>query len=135
MKDCDKNANIRFSKYKTSKYQSSFNLINDNTMEKSALITEKINIQLNYVRKESRRRFYESKEKMEKDFPMKANTQPLTFEKSGPRSIRQWKKGTTLIAGDSMLAGTEEKATSRDNCMKYYLWKTLLKNYVQHAKL
>ena len=80
MKDCDKNANIRFSKYKTSKYQLSFNLINDNTMEKSALITEKINIQLNYVRKESRRRFYESKEKMEKVFPMKTNTQPLTSQ-------------------------------------------------------
>ena len=31
-------------------------------MEKSALITEKINIQLDDVRKESRRRFYESKE-------------------------------------------------------------------------
>ena len=30
-------------------------------MEKSALITEEINIQLEDVRKESRRRFYESK--------------------------------------------------------------------------
>ena len=80
MKDCVKNANIRFSKYKTSKYQSSFNLINNNTMGKSALITEKINIQLNEVRKESRRRFYESKEKMEKVFPMKTNTQPFTSQ-------------------------------------------------------
>ena len=32
-------------------------------MEKSALTTEKMNIQLDDVRKESRRRFYESKEK------------------------------------------------------------------------
>ena len=32
-------------------------------MEKSALTTEKMNIQLDDVRKESRRKFYESKEK------------------------------------------------------------------------
>ena len=32
-------------------------------MEKSALTTEKINIQLDDVRKESRKRFYKSKEK------------------------------------------------------------------------
>ena len=46
MKDCVKNANVRFSKDKTSKYQSSSKLINNDTKEKSALITEKINIQL-----------------------------------------------------------------------------------------
>ena len=53
MKDCVKNANIRLSNVKTSKYQSSFKLINDDTMEKSALITEKIYFQLDDVRKES----------------------------------------------------------------------------------
>ena len=63
MKDCLKNANIGFSKDKTSIYQSSSKLVNDDTMEKSALITRKINIQLDDVREESRRRFYESKEK------------------------------------------------------------------------
>ena len=70
------NANIRFSKDKTSKYQSS-KLINDDTMEKSAQITEKMNIHLNDVRKKSRS-FYESKKKkLEKVFPLKPNTQPL----------------------------------------------------------
>ena len=59
MKDCVKNANIKSSKDKTSKYQSSSKLINDKTMEKSALITEKINIQLDDSRKESRRSVYE----------------------------------------------------------------------------
>ena len=46
-------------------------------MKKSALITEKINIQLHDVRKESRRRFYESKKKKNGVFPLKPNTQPL----------------------------------------------------------
>ena len=46
MKDCVKNANIRSTKDLT-----------------SALITEQINIHLDDVRKESRSRFYESKEK------------------------------------------------------------------------
>ena len=41
MQDCVKNANKRFSKDKTSKYQSSSKLINDGTMKKSALIAEK----------------------------------------------------------------------------------------------
>ena len=58
-KDCVKKANIKSSKDKTSKYQSSSKLINDKTMEKFALITEKINIQLDDIRKESRRRVYE----------------------------------------------------------------------------
>ena len=61
MKDCVKNSNIRFSKDKTSKYQSSSKLINDDTMEKFALVTDKMNIKLDDVRKESRRRFYEPK--------------------------------------------------------------------------
>ena len=72
MKDCVKDVNIRSSKGKTSKFQSSSKVINDNTMEKSALTTENINIQPNDVRKESRKRFYESKgKKMRKAFPLK----------------------------------------------------------------
>ena len=39
MKNCVKNSNTRISKDKTSKYQSSSKLINDDTMEKIALIT------------------------------------------------------------------------------------------------
>ena len=80
MKDCVKNAIIRFSKEKTSEQQSSSKLINGNTIEKSALITEKINIQLDDVRKESRRTFYESKEKKEKTFSLKPNTQSLKMQ-------------------------------------------------------
>ena len=38
-------------------------------MEKSTLTNEKINIQLNDVRKESRKKFYEPKEKNEKRIP------------------------------------------------------------------
>ena len=45
-------------------------------MKKSALITEKINIQLHDVKKESRRRFYDLKKK-NGVFPLKPNTQPL----------------------------------------------------------
>ena len=40
----NKDVNIRYSKGKTSKYQSSSKVINDNTIEKYALTTEKINI-------------------------------------------------------------------------------------------
>ena len=94
MKDCVKNANIRLSNEKISKYQSSFKLINDDTMEKSALITEKIYIQLDDVRKESWRRFYESKEKNGKSVSIE--TEHQTIENAGSSSIRQWKKGTIL---------------------------------------
>ena len=59
----NKDVNIKSLKDKSSKYQSPSKLINDNTMEKSALTKEKINIQLNEVQKEFRKRFYESKEK------------------------------------------------------------------------
>ena len=76
-------------------------------MEKSALITEKINIQLDDFRKESRRSFYESKEKNGKSAPIE--TEYPAIENAGSSSIRQWKKGTTLTVGDSMLAGMEEK--------------------------
>ena len=74
-------------------------------MEKSALT---INIQLNAVGKESRKRFCESKEKNEKR--VHTETEYLTTENVEKVSlIRQWKKGTTLIVGDSMLAGIEQK--------------------------
>ena len=77
-------------------------------MEKSALTKEKINIQLNDVRKESRKRFYESKKKNEKRVP--TETEYLTTENvEKVSSIRQWKKVTTLIVGDSVLAGIEQK--------------------------
>ena len=81
IKDCVKNANIRFSKEKNSKYQLSCKLINDGNMEKFALITEKINIQLDDIRNESRKRFNESKgKKMEKVFLLKLNTQSLKIK-------------------------------------------------------
>ena len=51
------------------------------TLEKSALITEKINIQLDDVRKESRRRFYESEERNGKSVPNETEYQ--TIEKAG----------------------------------------------------
>ena len=47
-------------------------------MEKSVLITEKINSQLHDVKKESRKGFYEPKKKKKSGvFPLKPNTQPL----------------------------------------------------------
>ena len=50
----------------------------------------------------------ESKEKKEKRLPIE--TEYLTIENVGKVSlVRQWKKGTTLIVGDSLLAGIEQK--------------------------
>ena len=46
-------------------------------MEKSALIAEKKNIELDDVRKESRRRFYKSKEKNGKSVPIETEYPPL----------------------------------------------------------
>ena len=46
-------------------------------MEKSALIAEKKNIELDDVRKESRRRFYKSKEKNGKSIPIETEYPPL----------------------------------------------------------
>ena len=86
MKDCVKNANIGSSKDKTSKFQSSSKLVNDDTMEKSALIKEKINIQLDDVRKEYRRRFYEPNKKngksvpIETEYPKKMQTKQAQSE-------------------------------------------------------
>ena len=86
-------------------------------MEKSALTKEKINIQLNDVRKESRKRFYESKKKNEKRVP--TETEYLTTENvEKVSSIRQWKKVTTLIVGDSVLAGIEQKRISGNRSVK-----------------
>ena len=89
-------------------------------MEKSALITEKINIELDDVRKESRRRFYESKGKNKKSVPIE--TEYSTIEYAGSSSIRQWKKGTTLIVDDSMLAGIEEKRISGNRSVKVHIF-------------
>ena len=84
-------------------------------MEKSALT---INIQLNAVGKESRKRFYESKEKNEKR--VHTETEYLTTENvEKVNLIRQWKKGTTLIVGDSMLAGIEQKRISGNIVLKF----------------
>ena len=85
-------------------------------MEKSALITEKINIQLDDFRKESRRSFYESKEKNGKSAPIE--TEYPAIENAGSSSIRQWKKGTTLIVGDSMLPGMKEKRKTGNRSVK-----------------
>ena len=73
-------------------------------MEKSALITEKINIQLDDARKESSRRFYESKKKDGKNVPIETEY-PTIQNAEKVVLIRKWKKGTTLIVGDSVLEG------------------------------
>ena len=87
-----KDVNIKSSKDKSSKYQSPSKLINHNAMEKSALAKEKINIQLNDVRKESRKRFYESKEKKNEKYVL-TETKYLTIENvEKVNSIRHWKK-------------------------------------------
>ena len=65
-------------------------------MGKFALITEKRNIQLNDVRKESRKRFYELKEKNEKSAPIETGYLAIeTVENIS--SIKEWKKGTMLV--------------------------------------
>ena len=87
-------------------------------MKKSALITEKINIQLHDVKKESRGRFYDSKKK----WSVPIETEYPTIENAGSSSIRQWKKGTTLIVGDSMLAGIVEKRISGNKSVKVRLF-------------
>ena len=86
-------------------------------MEKSVLITEKINSQLHDVKKESRKRFYEPKKKKKK-WSVPIETEYPAIENAGSSSIRQWKKGTTLIVGDSMLAGIAEKRISGNRSVK-----------------
>ena len=76
-------------------------------MENRVVTTRNINIQLNNARKRSRKTFYELKEKNETSVPIEIEPPTIeNCEKEG--SIRQWKKSTTLIVGDSMLAGIEE---------------------------
>ena len=54
--DVNKDVNIR-----SSKHQPSSKLADNGTIRKSTLTAEKISIKLNDIRKESRKRFYESK--------------------------------------------------------------------------
>ena len=78
----------------------------------------KSNIQLNDVRKKSRKRFYESKDKNEIIVPTESGY--LTFENlEKVISIRQWKKDATLIVGDSILAGIEEKHIPEIGALKF----------------
>ena len=94
---------------KSSKHQSPSKLINDYNMEKSISTKEKTNTQLNDVRKKSRKRFYESKEKNEKRVP----TETEDLEKVTPI-----KKGTNLIVGGSMLPGIGQKRIPRNRSVK-----------------
>ena len=90
-------------------------------MEKSSLTKEKINIQLNDVGKESRKRFYESKGKNEKRVP--TEMEYLTIESvEKVSSIRQWKRGKTLIVGDSMLACIEQKRMFGNRNVKVHIF-------------
>ena len=64
-----------------------------------------------------KKRLFESKEKNEKRVP--TETEYLTIENVGKISlIRQWKKGTTRIVDDSMLAGIEQKHISGNGSVK-----------------
>ena len=119
----NKDVNIKSSKDKFSKYQSPSKLINNNTMEKSALIKEKINIQLNDIRKEARKRFYESKEKKRKKRVPNETQYPTIENVEKVSSIRQWEKGTTLIVGDSMLAGIEQNCISGNRSIKVQIFE------------
>ena len=104
-------------------------------MEKSALTTGKINIQLNDVRKKSISTFYESKKKKwKKKFPLKRNsshwngivpteTEYLIIENvEKVSSVEQWKKGATFIVGESMLARIEEKRIPGNRRAKFRIF-------------
>ena len=85
-------------------------------MGKFALITEKRNIQLNDVRKESRKRFDELKEKNEKSAPIE--TGYLTIEiVENISSIKEWKKRHNVCY--SMLPGIEENVYSEIGALKF----------------
>ena len=86
-------------------------------MEKSALITERINIQLDDIRKESRRRLYESKEKNGKSVPTETEY-PIIETAEKVSSIRKWSKRKTVIVGNSLLAEIEEKRISGNRSVK-----------------
>ena len=60
--------------------------------------------------------FMKSKEKNGKSVPIESECSII--ENAGSSSIKQWKEGTTLIVGDSMLAGMEEKRTSGNRSVK-----------------
>ena len=62
-----------------------------------------MNIQLNDVRQESRKRFYESKAK---EYLTTGNVEKIKFGQAMEES-------QTFIVGDSMLAGIEEKTYIR----------------------
>ena len=86
-------------------------------MEKSALTTERINIQLDDIRKESRRRLYESKEKNGKSVPTETEY-PIIETAEKVSSIRKWSKRKTVIVGNSLLAEIEEKRISGNRSVK-----------------
>ena len=48
-----------------------------------------------------------------------------TIGNAGSALIRQWKKGTTVIAGDSMLARNEEKRISGNRKVKLRIFPSL----------
>ena len=57
-------------------------------------------------------------QKKKKKWSVPIETEYPTIENGGSSSIRQWKKGTTLIGGDSMLAGIVEKRISGNRSVK-----------------
>ena len=62
------------------------------------------------------RGFMNQKKKRKWSVPIE--TEYPAIENAGSSSIRQWKKGTTLIVGDSMLAGIAEKRISGNRSVK-----------------
>ena len=86
-------------------------------MEKSVLTKEKLNVQLNKVRKESRKRFYESNETNEKRVPTETKYL-ITENVEKVSSIRQWNRATALIISNLMLAGIEQKRISGNRNVK-----------------
>ena len=57
-------------------------------------------------------------QKKKKKWSVPIETEYPAIENAGSSSIRQWKKGTTLIVGDSMLAGIAEKRISGKRSVK-----------------
>ena len=57
-------------------------------------------------------------QKKKKKWSAPIETEYPAIENAGSSSIRQWKKGTTLIVGDSMLAGIAEKRISGNRSVK-----------------
>ena len=63
------------------------------------------------------------KKKNGKSVPIE--TEYPIIENARSSSIRQWKKGTTLIVGDSMLAGIEEKRISGNRSVNVRIFPSL----------